>query len=211
VRARGAAGLAVALLAAILIAVLIAAAGLIVSRGRPGPAGPEHSAAAAAPLGQFIPATAPKPAPPVSFTSLSGQTASLASFDGKLVVLNLWATWCAPCRREMPSLDRLQSRFGEQIAVVAVSEDLGGNKVVAPFVAKLGLSALKTYLDPNSAVGQAFKVDGLPTTFLIDRRGQVLGRVEGEADWLSPRMLAIITPLLSSKDIVKTSFPSAHP
>jgi thiol-disulfide isomerase/thioredoxin len=163
------------------------------------------------PLGQFVPAPTPRPAPTISFVDPDGKTFSLEDFAGKLVLVNLWATWCAPCRREMPSLEQLQTRLGDKLAVLAISEDMGGSKAVAPFVAKLGLRAVKIYLDPKNAVSQAFKVDGLPTSVLIDRRGRMLGRVEGEADWVSPKMLAVIEPLLTPDDIVKTSFPRAHP
>jgi thiol-disulfide isomerase/thioredoxin len=201
-------------LAASAAALAVAGGVLVSSRGRP----PADTAGTPAietvdqtPLGRFIPASPPRPAPQVSFSDAGGKTVSLADFDGKVVLLNLWATWCAPCRREMPSLARLQTRFGDKIAVLAVSQDLGGNKVVAPFIAKLGLSAIKIYLDPKSTVAKAFKVDGLPTSFVIDRQGRVRGRVEGEADWNGPKMLAAIEPLLGRDGIVKTSFPQAHP
>jgi hypothetical protein len=108
-------------------------------------------------------------------------------------------------------LERLQARFGDQLAILPVSQDLGGNKVVVPFVSKLGLAKLNVYIDPKSTVGRAFKVEGLPTTFLIDQHGRVLGRVEGEAQWDSSKMLAVIEPLLASDDIAKTSSPQAHP
>ena len=163
------------------------------------------------PLGQFVPASPPRPAPQVSFSDATGASANLSDFAGKPVLLNLWATWCAPCRREMPSLERLQARLGDKITVLAISEDIGGNKAVAPFIAKFGLKAVKTYLDPKSTLTQAFNVDGLPTSFLIDRRGRVIGRVEGEAEWDSPKMLSVIEPLLLPDDIVKTSFPLARP
>jgi thiol-disulfide isomerase/thioredoxin len=163
------------------------------------------------PLGEFIPAAPSHPAPQVSFIELAGKTVSLSDFTGKLVLINLWATWCAPCRKEMPSLERLQTRLGDKITILAISEDIGGNKAVTPFIAKLGLKAVKAYLDPKTAVGRAFKVDGLPTSLLIDRQGRLLGRVEGEAEWDSPKMLAVIEPLLTSDDIVKTSFPPARP
>ena len=163
------------------------------------------------PLGAFIPESPPQPAPKISFADAEGRTFTLADFAGRVVLVNLWATWCAPCRSEMPSLERLQTRLGDKIAILAVSEDIGGEKAVAPFVARLGLNAVKTYLDPKSEVAQAFKVDGLPTSFLIDRTGRVLGRVEGEANWDSPRMLAIIDPLLSEGEVVKRSFPRARP
>lgn len=163
------------------------------------------------PLGEFIPASPPKPAPAISFTDGDGKTLSLADFARKVVLINLWATWCAPCRREMPSLERLQTRLGDKITVLAISQDMGGIKAVAPFIARLGLTAVKPYLDPKSAVGRAFNVDGLPTSFLIDRQGRVAGRVEGEAEWDSAKMLAVIEPMLIGDDIVKTSFPQTHP
>ncbi|MGH7114264.1 MAG: TlpA family protein disulfide reductase, partial [Stellaceae bacterium] len=163
------------------------------------------------PLGVFIPAAPPLPAPKISFADAAGRKFDLADFAGKVVIVNLWATWCAPCRREMPSLERLQTRLGDKITILAISEDTRGEKAVAPFVAKLGLKSVKTYLDPKSIVAQAFKVEGLPTSFLIDRNGRVRGRVVGEAKWDSPKMLAIIDPLLSEGEVVKTSFPSAHP
>jgi thiol-disulfide isomerase/thioredoxin len=174
-------------------------------------AGAEPAAGDQTPLGEFIPASPPHRAPQVSFTDVDGKTLNLSDFAGKLVLVNLWATWCAPCRHEMPSLQRLQTQLGDKIAILAISEDMEGNKAVEPFIAKLGLNAVKTYLDPKNAVGRAFGVDGLPTSFLIDRQGRVLGRVEGEAEWDSPKMLAIIEPLLTQDDIVKTSFPQAHP
>src|SRR5487761_146315 len=148
-----------------------------------------------APLGAFVPASPPWPAPQTSFADAQGKTLSLADFAGRLVLVNFWATWCAPCRKEMPSLERLQTRLGDKIAILAISEDSGGQKTVAPFVARFGVTALRTYLDPTSAVGRAFKVDGLPTSFLVDRQGRVLGQVVGEAQWDSPKMISIIEPL----------------
>ena len=162
-------------------------------------------------MGEFIPAKPPWRAPTVSFADAAGRNLSLSDFTGRLVLVNLWATWCAPCRQEMPSLERLQTRLGDKIAILAISEDRGGSKAVAPFVARFGLKAVKTYLDPDSAVGRAFKVDGLPTSFLIDRQGRVLGRVEGGAEWDSPKMLAILDPLLARDELIKSAVPQAHP
>jgi thiol-disulfide isomerase/thioredoxin len=120
-------------------------------------------------LGEFIPNSPPIPAPTISVVDLAGNTVSLSDFAGRLVLINLWATWCEPCLREMPSLERMQSRLGDKITVVAISEDRGGSKTVEPFINKLGLKSFKTYLDPKSDAGRAFKVAGLPTSFLIDR------------------------------------------
>jgi thiol-disulfide isomerase/thioredoxin len=171
----------------------------------------EHTEAGVAPLGRFVLAAPPRAAPQVSFTDLSGQPVSLSDFAGKIVLVNLWATWCPPCRREMPSLEKLQTTVGDKIAILAVSEDISGKKAVAPFIEKLGLKTVNIYLDPKNRVGQGFKVDGLPTSILIDRKGQIVGRVEGEADWTSPKLLAVIQPLVAAGNLVKTAFPGAHP
>lgn len=164
-----------------------------------------------APLGEFIPTSPPLPAPAVAFADAAGNLVHLSDFGGKPVLVNLWATWCAPCRREMPSLDRLQAKLGAKLTVLAISEDRGGSETVQPFIAKLGLKSVKFYLDPKSAVGRAFKVQGLPTSILIDAQGKVLGRVEGAAEWDSPKILGVIEPLLTEDGLVKTSAPQAHP
>ena len=134
-------------------------------------------------LRQFIPSDPPRPAPEIAFADSEGKRRTLADFRGRVVLVNLWATWCEPCIREMPSLDRLRAAMpAGDLAIVLVSQDRGGDKVVAPFFAKLGLK-IETYLDPKSAVGHAFEVRGLPTSILIDREGRELGRVEGALDW----------------------------
>ena len=149
-------------------------------------------------LGEFIAVTPPQPAPEVGFTDVDGKPASLADFRGKPAVVNLWATWCRPCLREMPSLERLQAKFDGRLTVAAVSEDRGGAKLVGSFVAAHGLQGLKIYLDPKSDVGHAFGVRGLPTTIIIDAEGRVVGRVEGPAEWDSATMLGVLEPLLTS-------------
>jgi thiol-disulfide isomerase/thioredoxin len=162
-------------------------------------------------LGEFILVSPPLPAPPISFVDLAGNTVSLSDFTGKMVLVNLWATWCEPCLREMPSLGRMQSRLGDKITVVAVSEDRGGSKAVEPFIGKLGLESIKTYLDPKSTAERAFKVQGLPTSFLIDRQGRIIGRVEGAAEWDAPKLLETLKSFLSDDEIIKASFRRAHP
>jgi thiol-disulfide isomerase/thioredoxin len=156
-------------------------------------------------IGEFVPSSQPYPAPAVSLSDTTGQSVELSELQGKLVLVNLWATWCEPCLREMPSLERLQSRLGGRIAVLAVSEDRGGNKTVEPFIAKLGLKSVKIYIDPKSEVGHAFGARGLPTSFVISREGKVLGRVEGAAEWDSPKILGVLEPLLSGDGVVKAS------
>ena len=161
-------------------------------------------------LGEFIPASPPLPAPAVSFVDLTGNTVNLSEFTGKIVLVNLWATWCEPCLREMPSLARMQLRLGDKITVVAVSEDRGGSKTVEPFIDKLELKSIKTYLDPKSTAERAFKVQGLPTSFLIDRQGRILGRVEGAAEWDSPELLDILKSFLGDEETIKASLRRAH-
>lgn len=156
-------------------------------------------------LGEFVPSQQPAPAPAVSLTDVSGNTVELSDFKGRLVVVNLWATWCEPCLREMPSLERLQSKLGDRIAVLGVSQDRGGNKTVEPFIAKLGLKSVKIFIDPKSVVGRAFEVRGLPTSLLIDRDGKLLGRVEGAAEWDSPKIMAVLDRFLSGDGVVKAS------
>ena len=149
-------------------------------------------------LGEFIPESAPQPAPETAFTDAQGKPVSFADFKGKPVVVNLWATWCKPCLQEMPSLDRLQSKLGDKLAVAAVSEDHGGAQRVGPFVANMGLRKLRIYLDPQSDVGHAFNVRGLPTSIVIDAAGRVVGRVEGAAEWDSDTMMGVLRPLLGA-------------
>jgi thiol-disulfide isomerase/thioredoxin len=162
-------------------------------------------------LGEFIPVSPPLPTPAISFVDLAGNAISLSEFTGKFVLVNLWATWCEPCLREMPSLERMQSRLKDKITVVAISEDRGGSKIVAPFVEKLALKSIKTYLDPKSTAERAFKVKGLPTTFLIDREGRILGRVEGAAEWDAPKFLEVLKTFLGDDEVIKASRHTGHP
>ena len=135
----------------------------------------------------------PVPAPLETFAALDGARVRLADFKGRVVVLNFWATWCAPCIREMPSLDRLQAALGDRgLAVLAVSIDRGGAKVIVPFAERLRLEHLGLYHDAKGALLKAFGVTGLPTSFLIDRRGQIVGAYPGPAEWDGPEARALI-------------------
>src|SRR5438105_3527482 len=147
-------------------------------------------------LGEFIPVLPPQPAPEIAFTDTDGKPASFADFAGKPAVVNLWATWCQPCLKEMPSLDRLQAQLDGKLIVAAVSEDRGGAKQVTPFVEKMELRNVKIYLDPKSEVGHAFAARGVPTSIVIDAEGRVVGRIEGAAEWDSEKILALPRPLV---------------
>lgn len=147
-------------------------------------------------LGEFIPVSPPQPAPEVAFTDAEGRPTSIADFAGTPTLVNLWATWCQPCLREMPSLQRLQAKLAGRLTVAAVSEDRAGAKLVNPFVAEQKLQDLKIYLDPKGDVARAFDVRGLPTSIVLDRAGRVVGKVEGPAEWDSDTMIRVLGPLL---------------
>ena len=177
----------------ILVAVVgSVAAALALGTGK----GPPH----AGEMQKFTPLDAPRPAPDVTFSDADGRSTSLAAFRGKIVLVNLWATWCAPCVEEMPALDRLQAALGgDSFTVVALSSDRAGTKVVDPFVEKLGLAAIKPYLDPPGAATRAFAARGLPTSILIDRNGNEVGRLEGKAAWDSADAKALIRYYIDAK------------
>jgi thiol-disulfide isomerase/thioredoxin len=173
---------------------------LLVSSWRSEPAKPPAVALGTpqdAALGEFTPLDPPGPAPPLAFSERGGTSRQLADFRGQWLLVNLWATWCAPCVREMPSLDRLQAQLGGRLHVLAISEDRKGAEVVDPFLTNLELKALTIYLDPAAHAPQAFKIRGLPTSFLIDPDGALRGRLEGAAEWDSPKMLALIERYLA--------------
>jgi thiol-disulfide isomerase/thioredoxin len=123
-------------------------------------------------------------APDISFKTADGSVRKMSEWKGKVVLLNFWATWCAPCRHEMPALDALQADFaGDQFEVIALSSDRKGLVQVQPFFNEIGIKHLTTYLDPTLKSQRAFRVIGLPTTVLIDREGMVIGRLAGPAEW----------------------------
>ena len=152
----------------------------------------------------------PVPAPETGFLNATGRTISLEAFAGRVVLLNFWATWCAPCIRELPTMARLQTELGPAgLSVVAVSQDRGGLPVVRPFLEQLGVEALEAYVDPKGALARDFGLVGLPTTYLIDAEGRIVGGLEGPAEWDSRDAKTLIRFYLdqarSRSDPVKTA------
>ena len=138
----------------------------------------------------------------IGFLDAAAQRLRLSSFAGKFVLLNLWATWCTPCRREMPTLDRLQAVLGGPgFEVVALSIDRQGLDAVAPFYAALDLNNLAMYADPSAASQRALHVFGIPTTLLIDRQGREIARLVGPATWDSPAIIQFISDRMAGKPI----------
>ncbi|MCZ6770682.1 MAG: TlpA disulfide reductase family protein [Proteobacteria bacterium] len=124
---------------------------------------------------------------------IEGSAFDLTRFRGKVVLLNIWATWCAPCVRELPSLDRLQAKLGgEKFEVLALSIDRQGLEVVPPFFERLGIKHLSVYLDPKSASNSAFNVRGLPTSYIVVDDGHIAGYIEGIAEWDSEQAIGLI-------------------
>lgn len=122
-----------------------------------------------------------------------GKPRSLADWRGQVVLLNLWASWCGPCRTEMPSLAALQRRFGSKdFEVVAISIDRGGAKVAAEFLAETQSRLLSLYVDPSGKAIESVRALGLPATILIDRQGREIGRLLGPADWSSAEAFQLI-------------------
>jgi thiol-disulfide isomerase/thioredoxin len=188
---------------ALTVLLILCGAGLLVLSLRPAhlekvPQAPANSAAGQN-LGQFTALPAPLPAPMLAFTTRDGTEKHLADFKGKLVLVNLWATWCGPCVEEMPSLDRLQEKVGDKLTVLAISEDRQGDRVVGPFLQKHGIQHLSIFLDPRSAATNELAAQGLPTSYLIARDGTIVGKEEGGANWDSSEMLAKLTPYLEAK------------
>lgn len=135
----------------------------------------------------------PRTVPPVTFRDGDDRERSLADFRGRVVLLNIWATWCVPCRREMPTLDRLQSELGgADFEVLALSIDRAGLPAVEAFYKEIGLEALGIYVDAAGKASRQLGIVGLPTTILIGRDGTELGRFVGPAEWDSPQMIGFL-------------------
>jgi thiol-disulfide isomerase/thioredoxin len=145
--------------------------------------------------------------PDFAFEDGEGSRVNLSDFHGRVVLLNVWATWCAPCRKEMPTLDRLQAILGgPEFNVVTLSIDKHGLEPVKSFLSEIGIKNLRIYLDrnstsmvdssvlgiPTSISKSSLGIFGLPTTLLIDRQGRELARLIGPAEWDSPEMITLI-------------------
>ncbi|MHA7775709.1 thiol:disulfide interchange protein TlpA [Roseibium sp. M-1] len=166
------------------------------------------SAAAAKPfatgeVAAFLPAQAPLDLAALTFKDPDGKDVSLADFKDRTVLLNLWATWCAPCRKEMPALDALQADLGnEDFEVVAVNLDRGGSEKPAAFLEEIGVGNLTLYQDSSNGIlkelRKVARATGLPTTILIGPESCEIGTMYGPAEWHSGEAKALVESALNS-------------
>ncbi|MGH6701845.1 MAG: TlpA family protein disulfide reductase [Bradyrhizobium sp.] len=149
----------------------------------------------------FVVHLARKSLPAITFEDAQGRNANLAEFNGKVVVLNIWATWCVPCRQEMPALDRLQGALGgPNFAVVPLSIDRGGSEIVTKFYTDVGIRTLPIYLDKSGKAVRELGAIGLPTTLILDHTGQEIARVVGPAEWDAPEVIEFLKPIIEKTD-----------
>ena len=140
--------------------------------------------------GPFGRAASPKAIPELRFVDATGRAQTLADFRGKVVLLNVWATWCEPCREEMPTLDRLQARLGgDRFQVVALSVDQQGVSIARKFYDEFAIKALALYVDPTARAAFTLNAPGLPVTLLVDRNGREIGRHLGAVKWDAPEVV----------------------
>jgi thiol-disulfide isomerase/thioredoxin len=152
--------------------------------------------------GQLIETEPVRPVPELTLTDLAQeQPANLDSYRGKPLIVNLWATWCAPCVKEMPSLAKLAADLKDQgVTVIAISEDRGGKFVVDPFLKAHDISGIPIYLDKTMSTGKALKGSTiLPMTILVDADGDEVARVLGDRDWDSAESKAEIARVFHLK------------
>lgn len=148
----------------------------------------------------FTPHASPQRIADVKFEDGKGRKRRLADFRGKVVLLNVWATWCGPCRKEMPTLDHLQSQLGgKDFEVVALSIDRGGQVAVKSFYDEIDIQALAIYVDSTTEAQAQLGVVGVPTTLLIDPEGREIARYTGAAEWDRPEVVDAIRRYLPER------------
>ena len=147
----------------------------------------------------FRAAAPPEDVPELSFEDADGKPMTLADFRGRVVVLNLWATWCGPCVAEMPSLDALQARFDpKKLAVVALNEDHAGHDAAPLFYKRHELSHLSVYVDTTGRAPSRLRARSMPTTLILDPNGREIGRIAGGIDWNAADVLSFLTPRIGA-------------
>ncbi len=141
-----------------------------------------------------------KKAPNFCLRDLNGKTVELKNFNGNIVILTFWATWCGPCKKEMPAFEALYQRFKhKKFSFFAISVDYEGSNSVAEFIKKNGYT-FPVLVDPKNSVIDLFEIRGIPTTVIIDKKGMILGKAVGQRDWSKPEVISLINHLLEKKE-----------
>lgn len=148
----------------------------------------------------FVTRAVPKPLPHVQFFDAANNPHAFDEYAGKVILVNFWASWCAPCRREMPSLDRLQADLGsEQFEVVLINLDRSGYDKASAFLEQIEMQHLDSFIDPGNKSARTLGALGLPTTLLLNRKGDEIGRLAGPAEWDAPEAKALIRAHLNAR------------
>ncbi|MGD0190463.1 MAG: TlpA disulfide reductase family protein [Rhizomicrobium sp.] len=162
------------------------------------PATPVHAAPPPRDLDHLSVDHTPANVPAVAFSDAAGRRVALASLRGRYVLLNLWATWCAPCVKELPELARLKAAL-PQVEVVAVNVGRNNAAQTAAFLAAHGAGSLAAFVDSNAALLRAFSAQGLPLSVLVDRNGKEIARAVGPCDWGTPVAIAYLKSLMPAR------------
>lgn len=161
------------------------------------PSGPGANSLSVGHMAPFVFKKAPEALPEMKFQDGQGRELTLGAFRGKVVLLNLWATWCLPCRKEMPALDKLQAELGsDRFEVVALSVDRTGVAGARRFLDETKVEKLALYADPSAKLASTLRAAGLPTTLLIDAEGREVGRLIGPAEWDSAEAVRLIKAVI---------------
>lgn len=188
------------LIAALAIVLLIAGgAAMFLLRAAPQPSAPPLQTGAAAPTDRFVATEAAIDFAAVAPLDATGKAADMAAYRGKTLLVNLWATWCAPCIKELPALGKLQESLGGQdFAVVTIALDEPDAAKVAPFLAQHGAANLPALIDTNRTIDKVMPVSALPTSLLVGKDGKVRGMLTGDAEWDCGTALAAVKAFVAS-------------
>lgn len=133
------------------------------------------------------------PIKPVAFNDVDGKAIDFSHYKGKVIMVNMWATWCPPCVRELPAIERLATKFkAEDFALLPISIDAEGKQQVQSFLNTLGMAGFNSYYDPQQNLGQVFPLDTIPATFILDQDGQLIAFVRSFVDWDDAKAVSLI-------------------
>jgi thiol-disulfide isomerase/thioredoxin len=180
--------------------VIAAAAGLALSAGRSNSARAQITTEEVPDAASAIDQIMPTAAPDLKFSDAAGKALSLADYRRSGLIVNVWATWCGPCIAELPTFAAIGPSLAKsRILILPISVDLDGVKAVAPFYASHGIKTLPILLDPDSSTTEALNASGIPVTIIINAAGQLVGRLDGSANWDSAATLALVRQLAGGK------------